>query len=391
MSSVHRIVLFGPFGSAFLTFARSCWARNVACYSLDIQRQQSFRLKFSSCLSGSSSITPDKVGTPEGIAAIRDYVESIEADALIPVFEKNYLWLSHNQEAFQPRCKLLISPTESLEFQRSKELQIDLAREVGFEVLQTWQIWNSQDCEAIPANCFPVCVRPSVPTAVEPTFKAEIMYLPSQLKDFVGIRRITGHPILAQRFMPLPNLNVHGVRSETGEVISLEPFLAYRKFEGIALSARRTSFPPGIEECCRRFVKAANIVGPFHLQCLYSIPEKKSYYLEINTRLAGGIDRLAGLGCDTPALILAAFGFDVPAKPAKLRRYPHRVVNKRAVMKHIVYALRGKLTELDYPVMSRPGHVAYSLFELVFARDSIFDWGDLWGTVRYHLQMPTDL
>ena len=236
-----------------------------------------------------------------------------------------------------------------------------------------------------------MCVRPSVSTAVEPTFKAEIMYLPSQLKDFVGIRRITGHPILAQRFMPLPNLGVHGVRSETGEVIALEPFLTYRKFEGVALSSRRTSFPPGIEECCRRFVKAANIVGTFNLACLYSTQEEKAYYLEINVRLVGGTERLARLGYDTAALTMAAFGFDVPAKPAKLRRYPHRVVQKRAVMKHIVYALRGKLTELDYPVMSRAGHVAYSLFELVFAPDSIFDWGDLWGTARFYLQKPTDL
>ena len=65
---------------------------------------------------------------------------------------------------------------------------------------------------------------------------------------------------------------------------------------------------------------------------------------------------------------------------------PHgrTAVNKAKVLQHIVWALQGKLSELDYPAVSRVGHVGRSLLDLLAAEDSIFDCRDLRGSLGYY-------
>jgi len=51
-------------------------------------------------------------------------------------------------------------------------------------------------------------------------------------------------------------------------------------------------------------------------------------------------------------------------------------------------AVKGELTELDYPPVGRTKHILLSLRDLIAARDAVFDWCDLRGSLWFMLQPP---
>ena len=101
--------------------------------------------------------------------------------------------------------------------------------------------------------------------------------------------------------------------------------------------------------------------------------------------MGGTTDKVVKMGFDEPSLLLESYG--IPSKHTSSGAGgPRRVVNKRSLLKHIVWAAMGKLTELDYPEVGPFTHIAYSCRDLIVAKDSIFDWRDLPGSIRFHLR-----
>jgi len=117
---------------------------------------------------------------------------------------------------------------------------------------------------------------------------------------------------------------------------------------------------------------------------LLSPLEDRAYYLEIDTRFGGTTDKVTRLGFDEPGLSLAAFGLPMQTGTSFAAPRGRTAVNKLKVLHHIVWALQGKLSELDYPAVSRVGHVGRSLLDLLAAEDSIFDCRDLRGSLGYY-------
>jgi hypothetical protein len=219
---------------------------------------------------------------------------------------------------------------------------------------------------------------------VKPQFKVVLARSPEDLRSFLqGIQSLE-RPVIAQPLRILPNLVVHGVRSEAEGILALQPFLVPRKFEGVTLSIRRADFPPGVEKCCRDFIEASGLTGCFHFELLLSPREDRAYYLEINARLGGTTDKVRRLGFDEPGFSLAALGLPVQAGTSLAVPHGHTAVNKLKIVQHIIWALRGKLSVLDYPAASQVGHVGRSLLDLLAAKDSIFDWRDLRGSLWYY-------
>ena len=378
------IVMLGPWEPAFLAFSRSCAARGFAVHLLDVGSQPHPWKRYSSCLAGGGRLAASKIGTPEGVAAVHDFVRSVEADVLIGYSDSEQFWLARNRSVFEPACKVMVPPVGSLELLASKRSQINLASRVGFDVLPTWYLWAPEDYRKIPQCHYPVALRPDQPTAVKPTFKVVLAQSPEDLRSFLqGIQSLE-RPVIAQPFRILPNLLVHGVRSEAGEILALQPFLVPRKFQTVTLSIRRADFPPGVEKCCRDFIEASGITGCFHYDLLLSPREDRAYYLEINARIGGTTDKVKRLGFDEPGLSLVAFGLPMQTGTSLAAPGGRTVVNKLKVLQHIEWALRGKLTELDYPAASRVGHVGRSLLDLLAAEDSVFDWRDLRGSLWYY-------
>ncbi len=296
------------------------------------------------------------------------------------------LWLAEQRHRFEPEVRLLAATDACLRRLQSKKDQIELARRAGFQVLPTWFLLSPTDSATIPLDQYPVCLRPAIPSEVAPTFKARVLYSPDALRAALqGLTRING-PIIAQPFLRLPDLKVHGARAETGRILAMRPFLVERKFEGVTLTLSPASFPPGLEDACCKFAELAGITGGFHFDLLFDPTSNKVYFLEINVRMGGITDKAKAFGYNQPALIIDCFGLGKgswnPLTPTGRRR----VVTKRSILKHMLVVATGRHSELDYPQVSRLQHFLLSCRDLLIARDSVFDWNDVTGTVWYNLQ-----
>jgi len=155
------------------------------------------------------------------------------------------------------------------------------------------------------------------------------------------------------------------------------------RFEAISLELRPVPMDGRLAECCRNFANEVGITGPFHFDFLYSGETNTFHYLEINPRLGGTTDKVFRLGFDEPLWTLAAYGFDLQVRQYRTQR-GRSVINRRAMLKHIYWIMRGRLSPLDYPLVGPFRHLLLSLLRLLWAKDSIASARDLRGTWRFY-------
>ncbi len=374
---IATVALYGELGPPVLTTARSLRDAGInvvfLCIGNLIPAEWSNAISFAACM------RPEDVGTPAGLALISDFIRLTNAQALLPFWDPQMVWLGANEGSLPRGCKLLSSTEQALRGVLSKHDQLQVARDCGFSVLPTWELFRQEDVCGIDPAAYPVCLRPSAPQGVNPTFKVEVLKTPSELNAFLAHRTWGPEPLLVQPFQSLPTAVIHGVRSESGEMLALEAFIAPMKFEGISLALRPLPLDEKIAHCCRQFANQAGITGPFHFDLLYCAQTSSYYYLEINVRLGGTTDKVFRLGFDEPLLTLSAYGFEVPLRPYRARK-GRPVINRRALVKHMLSVARGRLSPLDYPVSGPLPHLLLSLRSLLWARDSIASVRDLQGT-----------
>jgi hypothetical protein len=374
---ISTIALYGEFGPPILTAARSFRDAGIKVVVLGIgNRKPSV---WSNAVSQAASMRPDDVGMPAGISVINDFIQQTNAQALLAFWDPHMLWLAANRDSLPQSCKLLMSSKETLEAIQSKRDQLAVARRCGFSVLPTWELFQKSDACRIDPAAYPVCLRPPAPQQVTPLFKVELLQSPSQLQASLEGRTWGPGPLLVQPFLPLPTVVIHGVRSESGELLALESFIAAMKFEGITLELKPFPMDEKIADCCRNFVNDVGLTGPFHFELLYSAETSTFHYLEINPRLGGTTDKVFMLGFDEPLSTLAAYGFDIPVRQYHAPR-GRSVINRRSVLKHMSWVAQGRLSPLDYPVVGPLRHLLLSLLCLLWAKDSIASARDLRGT-----------
>jgi len=379
---IKTVALFGEFGPPILTTARSLRDAGIDVVLLGVGSVSpsawSNAVRFAACIQSAD------LGTPLGLAILIDFLKQTNAQALLPFWDPQMIWLAANQESLPPGCKLLSTGTEALERVLSKHLQLPIAQRSGFSILPTWELSRHDDVSRIDRSAYPICLRPSAPRDVNPSFKVEVLRSPSALDAFLAHRTWGPEPLLAQPFVSLPSAVIHGVRSESGELLALQAFVAPLKFEGISLTLRPLPLDAHIAECCRKFVDEAGVTGPFHFDLLYSVGNRGFYYLEINVRLGGTTDKVCTLGFDEPLLALSAYGFDVQVRPY-CPANGRIAINRKALLKHITSLARGNLSPLDYPFSSPVRHLLLSLGSFLWGRDSIASLRDLRGTWFFYL------
>ena len=378
---ISTIALFGEFGPPILTAARSFRDAGIKVVVLGIGDGKPS--VWSNAVSRAALMRSDDIGTAMGISVMRDFIQETNAQALLSLWEPHMSWLAANRDSLPEECKLLMSSKETLQALQSKHDQLPVARRSGFSILPTWELFQKSDVCRIDPAAYPVCLRPSAPQEVGPQFKVELLQSPSKLKDFLEGRMWGPGPLLVQPFMPLPTVVVHGVRSESGELLALESFIAGMRFEAISLELTPLPMDRRLAECCRNFANEVGVTGPFHFDLLYSRETSTFHYLEINPRLGGTTDKVFRLGFDEPLWTLAAYGFDIRAREYRAQR-GRSVINRRAVLKHISWILRGRLSPLDYPPVGTFRHLLMSLLRLLWAKDSIASARDLRGTWRFY-------
>lgn len=384
-----NILMVGKWDTCCLAFARGCHRAGVNVFFFDTTGSPAPWQGYTRCLAGGGDLRDAPGGPEDVIRAVTEYARFVEADAMIASPDEPFLIrLAAARSSFEPRCKLLAPSADTLAALYSKKRQAEEASAAGFDVLPTWFLSGPGDERLIPDDGFPAVLRPDRPALVDPPFRFRLIHDRGQLARFLGEFRSLGAPLVAQPLRKLPNLLVHAVRSEGGEVLAMEAFLGLRKYRGYTLSMRRTPMPPGVGECCRRLADRLDIVGCFHFDLLYSPGDRKAHYLEVNARMGGSTDKVTRLGFDEPGLTLAAFGIRPPGAgaaggaAAPVRGCP--VTNKRGLLGMLLTtAFRGGLTELDFPE-HHSRSLLQSLYELSVSRDSVFDWRDLRGSFWYY-------
>jgi len=243
-----KVLLLGNCGPILLTVARSCWLQHVELHLLVVSRKQRDCQHHFAGVNSVVLFSPDLIGTAQGIEAIAKHIKKVGATALITMGDRNLLWLAEHRQAFEPSCKVLIQSSESLWQILSKCYQLEIATSVGFQILPVYSLITPNDSESVSDSAFPLVLRPGRDGDILPAFKVQIIKSRKQLSNFLQEFHLVQSPIIAQPFMVLPNLVVHGVRSTEGRVLDSRAYIVSRKFEGVALSLEPYQFPAQLEQ-----------------------------------------------------------------------------------------------------------------------------------------------
>jgi len=328
-------------------------------------------------------ISRESLFTSGGINAVASFLDGFGANCLICVEEKIACWLKDHQHRFHTGLALCLPPRSVIERTLSKELQIETAREVGFNVLPTYRLNGKKGLKGhIPQPQYPLCLRPAAPGRIKPQFKARLVYSVTELRSFLETIESKGATILAQPFMNLPNLVVHGARTVSGASIGLNAFLVERKFEGVTLTIRPTGLPDILRSRCTEFTDRLGLTGNYHFEFLRDLTAGVDYFLEINCRFGGTTAKVFACGYDEPALALQSYGLG-NFQPTKIQN--RLVSSKQAMAKYLVSVLNGNLSALDYPAEPKFTRLRKAIFGLLACRDDVFSFDDIRGSVALYM------
>lgn len=392
MTDTNRtIILLGAFSPTALAFARSVSARGLACHLVSFGKTADpngiGQPRPSSAFASVTQIPYQIRGKTAGIEALNAIARRLGAPYLASVAENDNLWLAQQSKLLSPDIKLLLPSQKTLEICASKQTQLDIAAQSGIPTLPTLGIDHTTTIEALDDALFPLCLRPVAPGDVAPAFKAVIVPDKPSLQHFLARCTSISRPIIAQPYKHVPDIKVHYARNETGEITARFGLLAKRKYQGVSLAVERIDLPSALLSALDAFSHAINIVGAYHFDLLFEPKSKQAFFLEINARMGGVTDKARRFGYEQPLHLLAAYGLDVDIN-ATIAPTPstRTVVNKRSIASHMVAALKGDLTQLDYPTHNRFIALGQDTLDLLCARDSVFEWSDLRGSLNVLLQ-----
>jgi hypothetical protein len=209
------------------------------------------------------------------------------------------------------------------------------------------------------------------------------------LADFIGGIRAFGDGIIAQPFLSLPNAILHCTSNEDGELLNYKGFLVDRKFEGLTLRIRPMPVPEDIISKIAIFSRYFQLSGPYHFEFLYSPVTGEWKYLEVNVRFGGTTEKVIWFGVNEPANCLLAYGLAGPRPPRKFSTRSFAVVNKQAVLRHLLTMIKRGPELWDFPRESRFAAAMHSFGDLLFAKDAINDYRDIKGVIASRLYSLT--
>ncbi|MDO3379748.1 hypothetical protein [Geoalkalibacter halelectricus] len=369
-----NLVLISQFGPPSLASIRS-WGRRGARVGLIQIVSAGEPVPRSRYLADHIAVTADEFMSGDGFARALTFIRDFNADLLLTISEQFACLLDENRHLLPDNMQLMFSGAETTRAILSKSRQIAMAGKLGMKLLPTWEIGGRDfDWSQISPKDFPLCLRPSKPGGIRPSFKVRIVRSAEELDAFIKTIEQFNSPVLAQPFTNVPNLVVHGARGPDGTACGVEGFLVERKFEGVTLTIRPFAISDELRRQCMAFVEEFGVIGPYHFEFLYDPETQTPWFLELNSRLGGTTAKVLACGYDEPAWALKAFGYDVD--PGRTRNGV-TASSKKAIGKFLLGALKGKLTPLDYPDEPRWKRVVMALYGFAAWRDDVFAWDDL--------------
>lgn len=358
---VHSLVVVGASASMLATARRMM--NSVKTYLIHLER--GVKVSHRSPIGiepDSTTIDITQVGTAEGMSIVKSFADKVKADAIVSDDDWTLLCLARNRTRFEPACKVLAPDANLLERLWDKSYQVRLATRSGFDVLPTYTLKTAEDVAALPDDTFPAVVRPSYLNSASPNFKAKVLASRDEAMRLYSTT-IWSRPPIVQRFCLGPNMVLHGMRAQGGELLQLRLFNVYRKYRGFSASMQPVPLPAEMAAAARRFVEAAGLTGPFHFDLLVNNEEEKAYFLEINTRLGGTTGKVIELGYDEPGLLLRAFHAATARPLPPLPAHP-RVTSLRLNLTQAWNDLFNRRDPLAYPQLPRAQSVVAALKEI---------------------------
>lgn len=334
-------------------------------------------------LAGHTTISRPELDTEQGMLQVSSFLKDFGATGITCISEAIACRLHQYRELLPSGLDLWLPPPDVVQRVLSKRLQTEVARRVGLDVLPTYYIQSGEDIAGICREHFPVCLRPADPGPSKPAFKARVFFSPGDLARFVQSLQLS-QPLMAQPFLDLPNLVLHGARSSSGRDMGLEAFWVPCKFQGVTLTMKRFKTSEGVIRKCINFVREMGITGSYHFEFLWDQGQDKLWFLEVNARLGGTTAKALACGYDEPAMILKAYGVldnsktDVQAADEVNSR---TVSSRIALGKYFLKNLGSGLDILDYPQRSRFSNMLFALVAMLGCRDEVFSWSDLSGSL----------
>ena len=382
LESKIRPVIIGSFGPPTLACIRSWGAHgfHVGMICIKSEREGHPNSKY---LTDSTTLPSKQLYSETGIETISQFLKKFRATGIICISESVACWLNDNRGIFPEEVAVWLPYNGIIKNILSKEKQIEIAHKVGFTVPSTYLVdRNMATIESIPPEHFPLCLRPSSPEKIKPSFKVRLIDSSADLNRFIRSLYEMDEPIIAQPFLNLPNLVVHGARTVSGKTICLQAFLVERKFEGVTLTIRPTDLDKKLADKCISFTNQFKVTGNYHFEFLVDQNNGAAYFLEINNRLGGTTAKVFECGYDEPMLALQAYGV---SGSNRRRMRSVTVSSKQALLKYLFYSIIGKLTPLDYPVEPTALRIAKTIYGLLRYKDDVFSLRDMRGTLALYL------
>ena len=333
-------------------------------------------------LTDATTLASKHLYTDKSIKTIKQFLRKFRATGIICISESMACWLNDNRRELPDKVAVWLPPNDIINDLLSKEKQVEIARKVGFNVLPTYLIKNLQSTNSIPRKHFPLCLRPGNPGGVKPCFKVHLIHSSGELKRFIQSFDKIDQPIIAQPFMNMPNLVVHGTRTISGSNIGLQAFLVERKFEGVTLTIRAFDLKKELHDKCIAFTNEFKLTGSYHFEFLIDKITGSTYFLEVNNRLGGTTAKVYACGYDEPLLALEAYEV-IKNTQNHLKNFT--VSSKQALIKHLIYVIKDKLTPLDYPWEPKCLRIAKTIYALLRYKDDVFTLRDMRGTLALYL------
>jgi predicted ATP-grasp superfamily ATP-dependent carboligase len=263
-----------------------------------------FRSRYASRTVVLPSFSPD---VRDFTAAVLEFVRGNPTRAIIPGSDRVVGALTPFREQFEALgCPLALPSTSALEIANSKDRTLEVARELGVEYPRSMRISSPDDIPAVLREfTFPFVVKPTASWA--PLSAGRLMTVEvideAEATKVIGEYLAVGAGVVAQQWVSGRRETVMLLMVD-GEVRARFAWEVHRTtptLGGVSVLRESIPMPGDTYESSVRLVKAIGLDGLCDVEYRRDTSDRP-FLMEINARLAGGIETARRCGVDFPLL-----------------------------------------------------------------------------------------
>lgn len=272
----------------------------------------------SRALAGGSRLAASEILVPDPVQGAEAYARAIAslsvdcgAKVIIPVTEPSILALLEHQDLLGP-VRIASSDLARFRLTTDKEAVLSRASQLGIDVPAQWVIQEPDEVAAIPAQRYPLVVKParSVVTGVTGRRKVAVEYAANPAKLAEIVRRLgpEAGPFLLQERITGPGVGIFALRWR-GRVLAT---FAHRRVRekppsgGVSVCCESIAAPPGLLAQSIRLLETLDWEGVAMVEYKRDRRTGHHFLMEINPRFWGSLQLAVDSGVDFPWLLYQA-------------------------------------------------------------------------------------